>query len=274
MMQMFQPIRHARTAEEVAHQIESLILEGVLRTGEQLPGERELAEATGVSRPIVREAIKALEEAGILASRHGEGTFVADIIGTVFTPQVSALLSTHRKATLDYLEYRREVEAIAAAMAARRATTADRDLLRATMERMQEAYDRDDFEAEAKIDVEFHSLIGEIAHNLVLMHTLRSCYRLLSQGVFRNRSMLYSQPGGRAALLAQHKAIAQAILSGEEEKAAAASRAHIDHVARVLQEVEQTADRERVSQLRLAQRSGGRKEKQTSRKAAVAGSGA
>jgi len=253
-MSVFQPIQHAKTAEAVSHQIEALILEGVLRVGDRLPGERELATETGVSRPIVREAIKALEEAGILASRHGEGTFVGDVIGTVFAPQVGRLLASHTKATIDYLEYRREIEAVAARFAAERATPADRQLLAALMERMAQAFAEDDPEAEATIDVEFHSLIGEIAHNLVLLHTLRACYRLLSAGVFQNRARLYISPGSRERLYEQHRAIAAAVVSGDGDAAAMEARGHIDYVIAAMRELEARAERERVSNLRLARR--------------------
>lgn len=255
-MSIFQPIRHAKTAEEVAHQIEALVLEGVLKVGDRLPGERELAQATGVSRPIVREAIKALEASGIIASRHGEGTFVGDVIGTVFTPQVSALLASHSKAVSDYLEYRREIEAVAARYAALRATQADRELLAALMARMDAAFRDDDFEEEARIDVEFHSQIGEMAHNLVLLHTLRACYRLLSEGVFQNRARLYRQPGGRQALYEQHHAIADAVMAGDGPRAAEAARNHMEFVIAATREMEAREDRERISELRLARLGG------------------
>lgn len=253
-MRVFQPIHHAKTAEEVAHQIEALVLEGVLRVGERLPGERELALETGVSRPIVREAIKRLEGTGLLVTRHGEGTFVDDVIGSVFSPQVSALLASHRKALFDHLEYRHEVEAITARFAAERATAADRALLAELMKRMDAAFEQADFDEEVHIDVEFHSTIGEIAHNLVLLHTLRACYRLLSEGVFRNRASLYATPGGRQALHAQHHAIADAVMAGDGEAAALAARRHIEYVIAAMHELEAREDRERVSGLRLARR--------------------
>lgn len=251
-MAIFQPVLHARTAEEVAHQVEALILEGVLRSGDRLPGERELAIETGVSRPIVREAIKALECKGILESRHGGGTFVADVIGTVFSPQISRLLGSHHKATRDYLEYRREVESIAARFAASRATESDLEILGSVMKRMESAFNSDDFELEAKIDVEFHSLIGEMTHNLVLLHTLRSCYRLLSEGVFQNRTRLYQKPDGRRNLYEQHCAIYKAIARRDPEAAASASCDHLDHIIQATHELELYQDRERVSELRRA----------------------
>ena len=59
--EIFSRIEHSRTADEVVQQIESLILEGVLRVDDRLPGERELARQFDVSRPILRDALKALE---------------------------------------------------------------------------------------------------------------------------------------------------------------------------------------------------------------------
>ena len=198
-MTIFQQIKHGKSSDEIAHQLEALVLEGVLRSGDQLPSERELSAEMGVSRPVLREAIEKLEERKILQRRQGDGTFVCDIIGQVFSDPIAALLPTHRKATIDYLEYRREVEGVAAGFAAKRATKFDVEMLEKCIARMTLAHEQEDFREEALVDVEFHSLIGEMAHNLVLLHTLRSCYKLLSEGVFQNRSKLYEKAGGRQA---------------------------------------------------------------------------
>jgi GntR family transcriptional repressor for pyruvate dehydrogenase complex len=71
---IFARIEHSRTADEVVHQIEILVLEGILRVGDRLPGERELAKQFDVSRPILREALKVLESRGLLNTQHGGGT--------------------------------------------------------------------------------------------------------------------------------------------------------------------------------------------------------
>lgn len=254
MSAIFSRIEHSRTADEVVQQIESLILEGILRVGDRLPGERELARQFDVSRPILREALKVLEGRGLIATRHGGGTFVADVIGQVFTKPVMDLIATHRKATADYLEYRREIEGVAAEYAARRATADDRALLEQIMTRMEAAHQKADFEEEAAIDVEFHSVVGECAHNIILLHTLRSCYRLLSDGVFFNRLMVYNLPGARERLREQHRAIYDAIMRGDPAGARAAARAHIDFVERAMAEAERTGEWQRVSRLRLRQR--------------------
>ncbi|RWE11359.1 MAG: FCD domain-containing protein [Mesorhizobium sp.] len=255
MSDIFSRIEHSRTADEVVQQIESLILEGVLRTGDRLPGERELARRFEVSRPILRAALKALEGRGLLTTRPGGGTHVADVIGQLFTKPVTDLISMHRKAATDYLEYRREIEAVAAEYAARRATSDDLALLDRIMARMDEAHRTGNFDDEAEIDVEFHHAICECAHNIILLHTLRSCYRLLSEGVFQNRLLVFNVPGAREALLSQHRAIYAAVEAGDPAAARQAAMDHITHVERTMAEAERSGDWQRVSRLRLMQRS-------------------
>lgn len=252
---IFSRIEHTRTADDVAGQIEGLILEGVLRVGDRLPGERDLARQLDVSRPILRDALKDLEARGLLVTRHGGGTHVADVIGQVFSRPIADLIATHPKAATDYLEYRREIEAVAAEFAARRATEEDLALLDRIMVRMEEAFAGGDFETETAIDVEFHGAIGECAHNIVLLHTLRSCYRLLSDGVFQTRFAIFQLPGMRQALLDQHRAIHGAIVARDAPGARLAAQTHIDAVAQAMADVERSGEWQRVARLRLLQRS-------------------
>lgn len=253
--EIFSRIDQGRTADAVVDQIERLILQGILQVADRLPGERELAEHLNVSRPIVREAIKTLEERGLLVSRHGGGTFVADVIGQIFSQPILDLIGRHRSAAYDYLEYRREIEGIAASLAAKRATKADRALLTGIIDSMKAAHREADFDHEAALDVEFHSTIGECAHNMILLHTLRSCYRLLSDGVFFNRALVYAQSGTRDQLLSQHVAIYDAIIGGDAKTAKRAAEYHMDYVAETMRQAERANDWERVSDLRRRQRS-------------------
>ena len=253
---LYPQIRHSRTADEVVQQIEGLILDGVLRDGDRLPGERDLAQRFDVSRPILREALKELEARGLLVSSHGGGTFVADIVGQVFSKPLADLIARHERAVLDYLEYRRELEGLTAELAARRATETDKALLTRIMAGMRRAHDEADDEAELAADIELHNAIGEAAHNIVLMHTMRACYRLLSDGIFYNRRMLRVLPGYRDRMLAQHAAIYDAIIAGAPEAAKAAAHAHIDFIIDAMREATRLGEWSRISQLRLAQRQG------------------
>lgn len=249
----FQPIPSRPTAEEVARQIELLVLEGVLHPGERLPGERDLAGRLGVSRPVLRDALKGLEARGLIESRRGGGTYVAAIEGTLFAGPLIDLIAGSQKAGGDYLEFRREVEAMAAAMAAARATEADRTILSRIFAAMEEAHGEADFRHEAALDVEFHQAIGEASHNIVMIHVLRACYRLLADGVFYNRSRLYGHAGSRDELLGQHRALLGAILSGHAEAARAAAGRHIAYVEASLRADAAAGARAEIASLRLLQ---------------------
>ena len=253
---LFSRVEHNRTADGVVYQIETLILDGVLRDGDRLPGERDLAQKLDVSRPILREALKALEARGLLVSTHGGGTFVADIVGQVFSTPLAELIARHARATQDYLEYRRELEGLTAELAARRATANDRAILTAIIQRMKAAHDSGNFDEELASDIELHNAIGEAAHNIILMHTMRACYRLLTQGIFYHRQMVFETNGARDRLLAQHIAIHDAVMAGEPEMARQAAQAHIDYIIGAMRDAERSGEWARISHLRLIQRAG------------------
>lgn len=251
---LFSPVPSSKTADDVVAQVEALLLDGVLRTGERLPGERDLAARLEVSRPVLRDALKVLEERGLIESRHGGGTYVADIIGEVFSKPLIELIARHERATLDYLEYRRELEGVTADLAARRVTPGDREILARIIANMRRAHEHADFEGERDADVELHNAIGECAHNVILLHTLRACYRLYSAGIFSHRRLIFEMPGARDALLAQHEAIVSAILATDPAAARRAAEAHIDYVTATMQEAKRSGEWERVSRQRLISR--------------------
>ncbi|MGB7240747.1 MAG: GntR family transcriptional regulator, partial [Sulfitobacter sp.] len=91
----FRPVQPEKLSSAVIRQIEQLILRGILRPGERLPSERDLAERFGVSRPSLRDAIGALQDDGLLAARPGAGVFVADVLGSAFSPAMVQLFARH-----------------------------------------------------------------------------------------------------------------------------------------------------------------------------------
>lgn len=251
MMAMFQRIEQVKVSDAVVRQIEALILEGVLKPGDKLPPERELAKTLEVSRPSLRDALIELEERRLLTARQGGGTYVADVMGSVFAEPIVPLFGKHEKATADYLEFRQQVEGIAAGYAAERATAADRAILHKLFCAMEAAHDRQDAEEEAQLDVEFHSAIVDAGHNIVLIQTLRSIYALLKAGVFHNRKLLYENPGARDRLLEQHRAIYLAVCDGDSEAARLAAEQHITFVIAARETAERAHSRRVTSERRL-----------------------
>jgi GntR family transcriptional repressor for pyruvate dehydrogenase complex len=252
----FSPIKHTRAVDEIILQLEELMLDGILRGGDKLPGERDLAAQLAVSRPILREALKELEQRGLLISRHGGGTFVADLVGEMFSEPLSNLITRHARAAKDYLEYRRHIEALSAELAATRATESDLARMGKIIHSMQLAHAAGDTEAEMASDVELHNAIGEAAHNIVLLHSLRSCFQLLREDVFFNRRMIFSMDAEQVALLAQHLAIFEAIKQRDPIAALRAAEDHIDFIAKATDTARAQLERERLSTLRASRSSG------------------
>lgn len=228
----FRKVEHTRMAEAVVEQVEEMILHGTLRDGERLPSERDLADRLDVSRQTLREALKALEEKGLVESRQGGGTFIANIVGSAISEPLVELFSRHEEAYIDYMEFRLLLEAKAAALAAERATPFDRKIIQAKFDAMAAAHEQDgDPTVDAELDADFHHSIAEATHNPMMIFSLRSIFELIRQGVFYNRYVVYLESGGKDKLLEQHRAICEAIVAGDVN---GAERAMADHLRFIL----------------------------------------
>lgn len=249
--QIFETVVTESVAEAVTEQIERLIVAGVLKSGQKLPSERELSDLMHVSRPKIRDAIKMLEERGLLSVSHGEGTFITSLTGTALSPAMVDLFSRHPDAFDDYLEFRRELEGFAAHLAAQRATESDREIIARIIARMEAAHSNEDPTEEATLDASLHAAIADAAHNAMMTHMMTSVYEMMRRGVFYNRSFLYRRPGARALLLQQHKDIADAVLDGDPERASQAAEAHLDFVKSSFQASSTESNRNKVARKRL-----------------------
>ena len=249
---LFAPVAPERVSAAVIRQVEELILQGVLRPGQRLPAERELAGALDVSRPTLREALAELERRGLVVARRGAGVFVAEVLGSAFAPPLIELFATHEAALYDYLAFRKDLEGLAAERAATQATDTDRAAIAAAFARMEAAHGRRSAEEEARRDADFHMAVVEAAHNVVMLHMMRSMFELLRRGVFYNRDRLFALRATREALLAQHRDIRDAVVEGRPEAARAAVAAHLDYVAAQMREVGRRDRLEAVAALRLA----------------------
>ena len=247
---VFDRIESTPVAGLVVRQIEDMIVQGILAEGARLPSERDLAARLDISRPKVRDALKALEEMGLLTIRHGEGTFVAQLTGQAMQPALIDLYARHGRAFQDYLEYRRAQEGFAAALAATRATPTDRAVIARHLEALEQAEDDADGDASREADVLFHSAIVQASHNTMLIHMMASIYDLTRRGVFYNRRYLRTLDGTGARLLQQHRDIAAAVLGGDPEAARTAAEAHLDFVELSFRKGQEMRDNELIAQKR------------------------
>ena len=243
----FDQVRQRRLSDDIVEQLEGMILEGTLKSGERLPAERALAERFGVSRPSLREAIQKLAAKGLLVSRQGGGNYVVDSLGSTFSDPLLHLLESNPEAQRDLLEFRQTLEASCAYYAALRATEVDRERLTAAFEALQDCYARADEVSrveEGAADARFHLAIAEASHNAVLLHTIRGLFDLLKRNVVTNIGGMYQQrTETRDMLINQHRDLYPAIIEGRAEQARDVSTRHLLYVQEVLEEVRQEVQR-------------------------------
>ncbi len=252
----FQPVAPEKLSHAVVRQIEQLILRGILRPGERLPAERELAERLAVSRPSLREALAQLQTSGLLSARPGAGVYVADVLGSAFAPALIALFSRHDEAVFDYLSFRRDMEGLAAERAARLASDTDLAVVRTVFAKMEAAHLKRSPEDEAQLDAQFHMAIIEASHNVVMLHMMRSMYDLLRGGVFYNRQVMFRQRTTRTALLDQHRAINAALQARNPDAARTSVLAHLDFVEAALRDQQKAGHNEEIARQRLQHETG------------------
>lgn len=238
---MSDAIHMPKIADVIADHIGKMIFDGVLRPGEKLASERDLAEKLEVSRPSLREAIEKLNARGLLITTRG-GTCVSDFLAPLMQP-LASLLKDNPQATDDYFEFRRILEGQAARFAALRASEADKAAIRACIDQMTTAHALEDPTQEADSDADLHLLIYEATHNVIFLHVMRAMVELLRQGIFYNRQQLYLRAGARQMLLSQHVAIANAVITGKPDEAEAEAKEHIRFTSETILDIRRDQSR-------------------------------
>lgn len=221
------PIARTRAHEEVARQLEELMHQGVLRSGDRLPPERELATRFQVSRATVRQALSVLQATGLIDSRIGDGTFArSSTQGLSVTDLAGALRSAHATLT-DQLELRRLVEPQVASLAAERASEAELEELREHIKRQEvRVADGLPFIEE---DSAFHLGVARATKNALLVKMVEGIHELLRESRQHSQRTL----GGKNASLEGHRRLYEAIRKRDSEAAYDAMLAHILNVERL-----------------------------------------
>lgn len=221
--------REPRLSDKVADMMLETILSNRLTPGDPLPSERELGEQFGVSRTVVREAVRALTAKGVIEARSGSGLRVAAVNASAVSESMSLYL---RGGTLEFekvQEVRALLEVHIAGLAAERATDADIAALREIHMRMEE--DASDFESAAHDDLEFHRSIARATHNELFVLLLDS----IGSSLIDIRRTNF-EAGSIPTTLDQHRAILDRITEHDSEGARAAMTLHLEVVASIWRE--------------------------------------
>ncbi len=217
----FQPVRARRAFEAVVEQIVDLIRGGDLHAGDRLPGERELAEQLGVSRPTLREAIRTFVDAGVIAIRRGPGGGM--FVATDLLPP--ALLAERREMRISevsgVLEARRVLEPGVAQLAAVHATDADFAAMERTLE-LQRSHAHD-WERLLQLDTRFHLDMARATHNPTLVGLVKPLLRQLEVA----RDMALRGPHVAAWTVDIHRRTIDALRRGDPMEIAVVMDEHL-----------------------------------------------
>ncbi|RYE87817.1 MAG: FadR family transcriptional regulator [Hyphomicrobiales bacterium] len=211
-------------AEQVATRIMAMIKSGNLKSGDRLPTEQQMTIAFGISRPPLREALKALTLMGVLVSRQGGRYTVTDLSPSRLVAPFNTMLSVADYDVHEQFEARTVVDLELVRLCAERATPE----LRQRIHKL--AVDGRAFHLDPVafrlLDIEYHQAINTGAGNGLLASLAQVLYDM-GLDVRRTASEL---PGVIDISVGQHVEVADAIIAGDAEAAVAAYRRHLEHV--------------------------------------------
>ncbi len=222
---VYKVVQTSRLYEQIVQQIEESIVKGVLKTGDQLPAERELAQQFGVSRTAVREAVKALREKGLVEAYSGRGTFITNGTSQSVRQSFDRMIKIGQPDSSIYLAQLRailepEIAALAAIHMEEQYLAALKEAV-VVMDRK-----REDAEAYIEADLDFHLALAEAAANPLILSLIDSIVGVLRE----QRIRIFNVEGGADRGQFHHKRILEAIEQRDPVKARDAMRAHLEQV--------------------------------------------
>ena len=223
----FESIRKNKVYEEVARQIERLILQK-MHPGDKLPPERELAEMFGVSRSSVRDAMRSLELVGLVEPRQGAGTVVREISPDLLVSPLANVIAHKRQMEGELLDFRKMLEPPLAARAALRATVEEIIEMEEILRRQSEKVGRGELAIEE--DSEFHYCIAMGSGNSIVLRVLDVVMDLLKE----TRARSLQTEGRPEKSLAGHRRILSAIKRRDRAAAEAAMRQHLQDIEQIV----------------------------------------
>jgi GntR family transcriptional repressor for pyruvate dehydrogenase complex len=229
----FLPVgRSPRLTDTIADRLLEAIVDGRLAPGALLPSERELGAQFGVSRTVIREAIRALTTRGVVEVLSGRGVRVIQLDTASVTDAMSLLL--RGESSIDFPkvhEVRLMLETHIAGLVAERSSPADHDALDALIVAWQQA--GSDIFAAARVDFDFHRTLAACTGNELFVLLIDALSGALMEE--RRRTLLVPKHS-LAKVYGEHRAIVEAIKARDPDDARAAMAAHLAGAAAVWRE--------------------------------------
>lgn len=219
--------------ERIAELIVEYIGKHQLHAGDRLPTEQEFAEQFGVSRTIVRDAIKMLTPSGLVRPRRGSGIFVGEETSLSANNQLNLATLVPPERIAELFEFRCVQEMQTARLAAQRISVAELRAIEHSLATNRDAAADGDWDTFLRSDDEFHHGIALAAHNGFFVETVDSIMQLQRWAI---RVLTGGAPGSLQKSVEQHAAIFSAIREGSPDRAADAARVHVESVLAAYQQ--------------------------------------
>jgi DNA-binding FadR family transcriptional regulator len=222
-MDTFRKIERQRLSHQVADQVEEAIVAGRFKVGSRLPAEQKLADQFEVSRNVVREALKIVQERGLVVIVNGSGAYVSQPDSGAMRDALGRYLRLVGvdSSVKSLYEVRKILEGSNARLAADRADEKDLETLAACLRRMKEHADSIDLWTDA--DLDFHLAVAHAAHNPFLSAILEPLVTQLHQVIAEG----YLVPGAVETGFKAHQRILKCIEDGDGEGAYRAMMNHL-----------------------------------------------
>jgi len=221
---LFQDIDVSRAPlhERIAAKLQQLIADNRLTAGSQLPSERELAAALGVSRVTMHQAMLVLAQRGLVQIKAGSGIFVTDLPPSIVADSIERYYTFNSGSHEDLVTFREILEPETAALAARNATTDDIAALRELVEEIEQSFARGDVDATAAADSAFHEALAAASHNQLIAAVVTGLHKVM-QNTIKAQIAAYDPDWG----IRTHRPVYEAIAAHDPEQARQAMRLHM-----------------------------------------------
>ena len=218
-------------SQKIVDRLLSLIKEKQLKPGDRLPPERELAVSMGVSRPSLREALRALSIMNIIENRQGSGTYITSLEPDRLVEHLDFIIALNDQSFLDLFQARKILEVGLVSLAAQNIREDELSALKLCLART--AHEIDDPEIFLQCDLEMHQRIIDAARNQILSLFMKSINDLN----IASRRRTGESRKLREQTLKDHRVILTALQAHNANLAAQAMRDHLDHVEQHLKEM-------------------------------------
>jgi len=230
-------VNRTNVTETVINNLLNEIIVQSLKPGDALLSEAELVEAFGVSKPVIREALRALSAMGVLELQQGRVATVRSPTSEPLENFIRFVLRDTKSGLREAVEVRRGLEMSIVELAAERINSHQIDLLEIAFERMEEQKGSGDIEDWVEADLEFHRILAESAGNHLMYFIVQAIIGVFRESITQT-TLAVRKTRNVQATLSRHRKILDAVRDGDKDKAIATMQAHFDVSRQIVSNIE------------------------------------